>query len=285
MSKEPKEQVGIITAIWQHPVKSMGGLKLEQAVLTNDGLLGDRCYALMDESGRKVASAKLPEKWGELLKLRASFVEQPKKGEQLPVARITSTEGLDVLSTDGNVDDLLSAFLGRPVTLTSSRPDVVSLERLDPLDPAGSILDIGDLMLKNKFADYGDVHLLTHSTLNKLTECSPSVQFDERRFRPNLVVDTVSGASEFVENAWVGKTLVIGDSVRLKITDPTPRCSVPTLSNGALPRDPHVLSTIVEHNMLEVPLLDNKVLPCAGVYGFVIQGGIVHKGDPVWIES
>jgi uncharacterized protein YcbX len=285
MGEKTKEQVGTINSIWQYPVKSMGGLKVARAILTNDGLLGDRCYALMDQSGDKVASAKLPKKWGRLLNLKASFVESTKEDKQLPAVRITSTDGLDVLSTDENVDDLLSAFLDRPVTLTPSRPDTVSLERLDPLDPDDSISDIGALMLKNKFADYADVHLLTYSTLNKFAEYSPDVQFDERRFRPNLVVDTVLGASGFIENNWVGKTIVIGDSVRLKITDPTPRCSIPTLSNGTLPKDPQVLSTIVEHNMLEVPLLDNKVLPCAGVYGFVIQGGIVRGGDPVWIES
>ncbi|MDV5166954.1 MAG: MOSC domain-containing protein, partial [Candidatus Scalindua sp.] len=159
-----------------------------------------------------------------------------------------------------------------------------SLERLDPLEEDETILDIGDFMLKNKFSDYADIHLLTTSSLQQLSSLSPDVQYDERRFRPNFVIETASDITGFAENDWVGKTVVIGDSVRLKITDPTPRCSIPTLSNGTFLKDPKVLKTIVDHNMLEVPLLENKVLPCAGVYGFLVQSGNVSINNPVWIE-
>ncbi len=179
---------------------------------------------------------------------------------------------------------MLSDFVGREVKLTSSRPDSVSLERLDSLEPDETILDIGDLMLKSKFSDYADVHLLTTANLQHLSSHSPEVNFDERRFRPNFVIETVSEITGFAENDWVGKTVVIGDSVRLKITDPTPRCSMPTLSNGTFSKDPKVLRSIVNHNMLEVPLLEDKVLPCTGVYGFLVKDGVVSITGPVWIE-
>ena len=284
MTTISKQQIGSVQSIWQYAVKSMSGMKLNQANITTGGILGDRAYALLDQSNHKVASAKFPRKWGKLLELSAAFVEQPSQGNQLPPVRIISTKGLDVLSTDKNVDALLSDYVGRAVKLTSSRPNSVSLERLDPLEPDETILDIGDLMLKNKFSDYADLHLLTTASLQQLSSISPDVQFDERRFRPNLVIQTVSDITGFAENDWIGKTVVIGDSVRLNITDPTPRCSIPTLSNGTFPNDPKVLKTIVEHNMLEVPLLEDKVLPCTGIYGFLIQSGIVSTNDPVWIE-
>lgn len=72
--------------------------------------------------------------------------------------------------------------------------------------------------------------------------------------------------------------------MHLKITDPTPRCSIPTLSNGTFAKDPKVLKTIVDHNMLEVPLLEDKVLPCTGVYGFLVQGKNISIHDSVWVE-
>jgi len=284
MTTISKQQIGSVQSIWQYAVKSMSGMKLDQANITTGGILGDRAYALLDQSNHKVASAKFPKKWGKLLELSAAFVEQPSQGNQLPPVRIISTKGLDVLSTDKNVDALLSDYVGRAVKLTSSRPNSVSLERLDPLEPDETILDIGDLMLKNKFSDYADLHLLTTASLQQLSSISPDVQFDERRFRPNIVIQTVSDITGFAENDWIGKTVAIGDSVRLNITDPTPRCSIPTLSNGTFPNDPKVLKTIVEHNMLEVPLLEDKVLPCTGIYGFLIQSGIVSTNDPVWIE-
>lgn len=284
MNIKSKEQVGTVQSIWQYAVKSMNGVKLDKAEFTDGGIPGDRSYALIDQSNQKVASAKFPKKWAKLLELNSAFVTQPSQSDQLPAVRITSACGLDILSTDKNADELLSDYVGRAVKLTSSRPTSVSLERLDPLETDEILLDIGDLMLKNKFSDYADTHLLTTASLQQLSSLSPDIQFDERRFRPNLVIETASGITGFVENDWVGKTVFVGDSVRFKITDPTPRCSIPTLSNGAFPKDPKVLKTIVDHNMLEVPLLENKLLPCTGIYGFLIQSGAVSTNDPVWIE-
>ena len=279
-----KMQVGSVKSIWQYPVKSMNGFKLDKADFTTGGILGDRAYALLDQSNNKVASAKFPKKWGKLLELSATFVTQPNQDANLPPVRITSSKGLDILSTDKNADKLLSDYVGRSVKLTSSRPNSVSLERLDPLESDETILDIGDLMLKNKFSDYADVHLLTTASLQQLSSISTDIQFDERRFRPNIVIETDSSITGFAENDWVGKTIVIGASVRLNITDPTPRCSIPTLSNGTFLKDPKVLKTIVDHNMLEVPLLENKVLPCTGIYGFLIHSGVVSINDRVWVE-
>ncbi|MDJ0935264.1 MAG: MOSC domain-containing protein, partial [Kiloniellales bacterium] len=128
------------------------------------------------------------------------------------------------------------------------------------------------------------LHLLTTATLARLSELGPASQFDVRRFRPNVVVETAEDQSGFVENGWVGRTVAIGDDVRLRVSDPTPRCSIPTLAQTRLPMDPKVLRTIVEHNRLAVPVLEGKVLPCAGVYAFVIQGGTLRRGDPVRIE-
>lgn len=283
MSVKPKIKVGSLQSIWQYAVKSMNGIKLDKTIVTSGGILGDRAYALIDRSNNKVASAKFPKKWSALLELSATFLVQPKLDAQLPPVRITSSNDLDVLSTDKNVNKLLSDYVGRQVKLTSLRPDHVSLERLDPLEEDETILDIGNLMLKNKFSDYADVHLLTTASLDQLSKIAPDVQFEDQRFRPNFVIKTNPDITGFPENDWVGKTIFIGDNLRLKITDPTPRCSIPTLSNGRLPKDPKVLQTIVEHNMLPVPLLEDKVLPCIGIYGKLIKGATVCANDGVWV--
>ena len=125
---------------------------------------------------------------------------------------------------------------------------------------------------------------MTTASLARLTELAPDIQFDARRFRPNLVIETAGDQSGFVENDWVGRTLAIGDDVRLRVRDPTPRCSIPTLAQKGLAKEPRVLRTIVEHNRLAVPLLDGEVLPCVGIYAFVERGGTVRTGDPVRVE-
>ena len=96
-----------------------------------------------------------------------------------------------------------------------------------------------------------------------------------------MTIATPEGETGFVENDWVGRELAIGDEVRLRISDPTPRCSIPTIAQKDIEKDPQVLRTIVEHNSLPVPLLDGESLPCAGIYGFVLQGGTVKRGDAV----
>ena len=275
---------GTVKALWRYPVKSMAGTKLDEAVITEGGILGDRAYAVIDQTSGRVGSAKTPKKWAGLMALAADFVEPPQADAPLPPVRIVWPDGTAVSSDGGDPDVRLSETLGRPVTLTTQRPETVSLERLDPLAEEETIVDIGELMMAGRFSDYAALHLITTATMARLAELRPESKFTARRFRPNLTIATPEGETGFVENDWVGRELAIGDEVRLRISDPTPRCSIPTIAQGDLAKDPQVLRTIVEHNRLPVPLLDDELLPCAGVYGFVVQGGTVKRGDEVRVE-
>lgn len=285
MSSQSTKEIGTIKTILRYAVKSMGGEGLDEALVTDGGLLGDRGYALIDQSNGKIGSAKMPTKWGGLLALHATFVAPPRAGEPLPPVKIDWPNGDTVISDAGDVDARLSKTVGRTVKLTTTRPETISLERLDPLADEEVILDIGAIMMEGRFSDYAALHLLTTASLARLSELSPDIAFEAGRFRPNLVIEAASGQHGFIENDWVGRTVAIGDDVRLRISDPTPRCAIPTLAqHGGIEADSRTLRAIVEHNVLPVPLLDDRVLPCVGVYGFVIQGGSVRKGDAVRVE-
>ena len=287
---------GTIKALWRYPVKSMAGNKLDEAVITEGGILGDRAYAVIDGTSGRVGSAKTPKKWGALMALAADFTRPPEPGTPLPPVRIVWPDGTEATSGEatsgeaasgeaasdgGDADARLSETLGRPVTLTTERPETVSLERLDPLADEETIVDIGELMMAGRFSDYAALHLITTATMARLAALSPESKFNARRFRPNVTIATPEGETGFVENDWVGRELAIGADVRLRISDPTPRCSIPTLAQEDLAKDPQVLRTIVEHNSLPVPLLDGESLPCAGVYAFVLRSGVVKRGDQV----
>ena len=275
---------GTVKALWRYPVKSMAGTKLDEALITEGGILGDRGYAVIDKASGRVGSAKTPKKWAGLMALAADFVRRPQPGAPLPPVRIVWPDGTAVSSDGGDLDARLSETLGRPVVLTTDRPEAPSLERLDPLAADETIVDIGELMMAGRFSDYAALHLITTATMARLAELRPESKFYARRFRPNVTIATPAGETGFVENDWVGREVAIGDEVRLRISDPTPRCSVPTLAQGELEKEPQVLRTIVEHNTLPVPVLDGEALPCAGVYAFVVQGGTVKRGDRVWVE-
>jgi hypothetical protein len=118
------------------------------------------------------------------------------------------------------------------------------------------------------------VHVLTTATLERLRELYPQGRFEVRRFRPNIVVELASGARDFVENAWVGRTLALGNTVRLRISGPCPRCVMTTLAQGDLPKDPGILRTAAQHNQVNV-----------GVYASVMAGGTVRRGDAIRLEE
>ncbi len=124
------------------------------------------------------------------------------------------------------------------------------------------------------FHDAFPVSMLTTSTLARLQALRPGSRFDERRFRMNVVVETSEDG--FVENEWIGRSLQIGEAVRLTIVLSDPRCVMTTLAQGDLPKDTEILRTLARHNALEVA---GDRHPCAGVYAVVDAAGPATTGD------
>ena len=115
--------VGSVVSLWRYPVKSMMGEELNVSDVTQQGLLGDRAYALVDPSNGKVASAKNPRKWGKLFDFRATFIDPPRIGEKIPAVRITLPDGSTVSSGQDDRSQILSSVLGRQVTIETAAPE------------------------------------------------------------------------------------------------------------------------------------------------------------------
>jgi uncharacterized protein YcbX len=275
MSDTTQAVVGSVGSLWRYPVKSLLGEELNTTDVTERGLLGDRAYALIDLSTGKVASAKNPRKWGRLFSFRAAYIEPPRIGEKIPPVRISLPDGTIVTSEQSDLNQILSNLLGREVTLSSPAPKTPSLEEYWPdmegLAHRETITD--EAMPSETFFDLAVLHVLTTATLDRLRELYPQGRFEIRRFRPNIMVEVPSGETDFVEDAWIGHTLAIGDEVRLSITGPCPRCVMTTLAQGDLPLDPGILRTAAQHNQVNV-----------GVYAAVLRGGAIRCGAPVRLE-
>lgn len=267
--------VGSAVALWRYPVKSMMGEELNATDVTERGVVGDRAYALVDRSTGKVASAKNPRKWAKLFDFRAAFTDRPRTGAKLPAVRITQPDGGVVTNEQPAVNQILSGLLGREVSLETAALEKPSLEEYWPdiegLAHREKITD--EAMPAHTFFDLAVIHILTTATLDRLRELYPGGRFEVRRFRPNIVVEPTSGQKGFLENAWIGRTLAIGDDVRLKITGPCPRCVMTTLPQGDLPKDGGILLTAARHNEVNV-----------GVYAAVLRGGTIRRGDAVRLE-
>jgi uncharacterized protein YcbX len=281
--------VGAVVALWRYPVKSMLGEELNAAELTDRGLAGDRAYALVDRETGKVVSAKNPRKWGQLFDCRAAFVAPPQPSAPPPPVRIELPDGRVMTSGEDDVDGSLSALLGRAVTLKTVAPAAPSLEEywpdIDGLVHREVVTDegIGFGAPPGNFYDAFPIHLLTTATLERLRSLYPAGRFEVRRFRPNLVV-AANGADGFVENAWVGRSVAVGDGIRLQVTGPCPRCVMTTLPQGDLPRDVGILRAAADHNRVPIPAFNNEPMPSVGAYAAVERGGALRRGDPVRLD-
>lgn len=228
-----------VARVWRYPVKSLLGQQDSAIDVTASGVAGDRRYALRDPSGR-LGSGKSSGRFRRidgLLGYRARYQD----GRAL----ITFPDGTELDADDPNTSAALADALGRPLTL----------EREDD----GSHVDAGPL------------HLLTTASLDWLQATLPDVRADERRFRPNLVLE--AGGPEPVEQEWIGRTLRIGEQVVLRITEPTERCGMVALEQEDLPRDPRVLRHLTRNAGLTF-----------GVYAAVLTPGTIRTGDPVTLD-
>lgn len=230
-----------VARVWRYPVKSMLGQRAGCIDVSRAGVAGDRRYAVRDASGR-IGSGKNTTRFRKidgLLRFRAHYEDER--------AIIVFPDGTERNADDPGIDMALSDTFGQSLTL----------ERMDD----GSHLDDGPL------------HLLTTASLKWLQRALPEATVDERRFRPNIVVE-VAGEDP-VEQDWIGRTLRMGRDVELRITAPTERCGMIALEQDELPRDPSLLRHITRNADLMF-----------GVYAEVVTPGRVEPGDEVtFVES
>lgn len=282
-----------VKELWRYPVKSMAGERLQSAKVGARGIWGDRGWAIRDEKAGEIRNArKLPG----LLHCKAVYIREPLESEVPPV-EITTPSGTTFLSDSAEANAQLSELLGRTVSIWPIRPDSERdfLRRAAPDNPDMtaelrevfgrleneplpdlSTLPQRILEFTSPFGTYFDAfpfQVLTTASLNTLARHNPAADFDTRRFRPNVVVETKSGIEGLVESEWSGRTLRIG-ATRIRIEMPTVRCVIPTLDQpGGVKKDPSVLRTIVRDAAQNL-----------GAYATVSSGGTIALGDEVTLE-
>ncbi len=228
--------VGRVAELWGYPVKSMGGERCHELDFDARGAAGDRGFALYGADG-KIGSGKTTRRFRTLdglLHYSASLEGR------VPV--IACPDGSRIRAGEPVADAALSAALGEAITV---RP-----EHGVP------------------HFDEGPVHLLSAASLRWLAARMGDANVpDVRRFRPNILLE-VPATAERPEDDWLGRTLLVGVSVRIHVVDRAQRCVMTTMSQHALDEDVRVLRYLGQLN-------DG----CFGVYASVRSPGRVRVGD------
>ena len=116
--------------------------------------------------------------------------------------------------------------------------------------------------------DVAPVSLISRQTVSRIAEESETEE-NSSRFRPNLLVD-LKNAGPFDELQWVGKTLRIGSTARIAITEVNQRCVMIILDPATGESSPEILKCVVQKHGQN-----------AGIYATVLTPGEVRAGDPI----
>lgn len=238
----PRKMSGVyLKGLYVYPIKSAGGISLEEARLDERGIEHDRRWMLVDENGKFMSQRKHPRM--ALISTRLTpeslVVEAPEMpGLRLPLhqegkpgarVRVWADE-VDAAPAGGEADEWFSDFLGfscRLVYMPDSEVRQVDRDYAKAGDRVG-------------FADGFPLLLISQASVNDLGE-RLGREVPVNRFRPNLVVE---GCGPFEEDGWHG--LRIGE-VGFRVAKPCSRCSIVMTDQGSGRRDREVLATLAAY--------------------------------------
>jgi len=234
--------LGRIHELSRYPVKSMAGVPTDSAFLGWHGLDGDRRFAfrrLGDHSGFPWLSAsRFPE-----LILYHPFGLDGRTGEPLPT-HVRTLNGTELELRGPELECEIAERLGGGVELMN---------------------------LKHGIFDDAAISVISMATIAGIGRVAET-ELDRRRFRTNIILDT-RDQTPFLEDDWVGGTLLFGDAApypAVRVTARDLRCMMINLDLETAAQNARIMKTVVALN-------DNY----AGVYGTVVQTGAIQVGQRV----
>ena len=111
-------RIGTVKQIWRYAVKSMSGEQLVDCSVGNQGIPGDRGWALRDETTGEITNAK---RFSVLMQCSAKYLKPP-TSEFIPNVEIRFPDGTVVYSDDSDINKKLSNLLAKPVSLWPLQP-------------------------------------------------------------------------------------------------------------------------------------------------------------------
>lgn len=250
-----------ITRLNIYPVKSLGGITLDQAELGVRGLAHDRQWMVVDDIGRFVTQRQLPHMARIVASLDDEALVLAHPGTEplcIPLQRDDQPR-LPVYVWDDQCQALdegaeAAAWLG--AVLGDYKGSGLRLVRFAPdqhraVEP--HFLEPGELA-HTAFADGYPFLVVSEASLvevNRVLQAKGLAQVPMARFRPSIVVE---GAAPFAEDGWSSLATPDG-AIRLGLRKPCQRCKITTVDQAsgeiAVPGEP--LRTLVAMNTRLTP--------------------------------
>jgi uncharacterized protein len=251
-----------VSALSVTAVKATRLRSVESISLGADGAVGNRCFYLVDDRGRMVNSKML----GSLQAVVADYKEEDDRlaltfpdglvvEGPVSYAGPIETEFFSLPRTarlvDGPWSEAISSFTGRSLRVVAPDGDGAGVDR----------------------GRNGGVTLISRASVERLASEAQTSSVDSRRFRMLIEID---GVAAHEEDAWAGHRVRIGEAV-IRFRGHVGRCLITS-------RDP-------DSGEVDLPTLDilrgyrgdavtTEPLPF-GIYGEVVDGGVVRVGDEV----
>lgn len=244
-----------VEGLFVYPVKSMRGTSLDEVLVDAIGLEGDRQFGVYDVTSSTVITAK---REGRLLEAVASLTDN---------GISVTLPGGEALTPGAELDEELCRWLGREVRLVEATTfGPATFEGLDDFERDDSPLHTWE-GVAGSFVDESPLHVLGTGELERLAVERPELQWDSRRFRPNVMVDD---PDDELSAVVAGRRIAVGD-VEIAIEGGCVRCVMTTRSQpDGLVRELDVLRHVARDH-------DTVV----GVLARVVRPGALRVGDDV----
>lgn len=213
MENRSSVSVGRVEEIRRYPVKSILGESLSTVSINRRGLIGDRFWAIRNTSG-KFGSGKTTRRFQQMEGL---FNYKARYDGSVPI--VTMPDGIEYRGDSEEINEVLSNWLGFPVTL--AREESIS------------------------HFDEGPVSVITTASLRMLSQQFGEV-VDSRRFRANILIDTDSIG--YMEDEWIGHAIRVGSTAMLRVVAPLQRCVMVNNAQEDLHDDSRILRTLGQNH-------------------------------------
>lgn len=258
-----------VSRLFIHPVKSLGGIAVEQFAIDRFGPVFDRRWLVVDAQGKFLTQrqhARMALVRTALEGDRVTLTAPDRPAQTFSPADFAGGEPVRVQVWRDECD-----AVGGPATLDAWLSDFLQMPCRLVFMPETSRRSVNtDYARDGETVGFADGFPLLLANEASLQEVNRRLGFaiGMERFRPNLVVQ---GTAAFAEDGW---TRIRVGQMEFRVAKPCSRCAIPTIDPLTARKQPEVFKTLKQFRERDGEVFfGQNLLP--------VGQGLIRVGDPV----